>query len=103
MRQFDVYPNPSARSSDYAPLVVVLQSHLLAAMPTVLVAPLLIEDGRSAYTLISVKVEVNRKRYIVQISEPAAIDPAPLKRPTASLAAYEDDIRRALERLFTGF
>ena len=84
-------------------MVVVLQSHLLAATPTVLVAPLLNDDGRSAYTLISVKVEVNSEPYIVQIAEPAAIDPALLKRPTATLSAYEDEIRRALDRLFTGF
>ena len=49
MRQFDVCENPSARSREAAPFVVVLQSHLLNEMPTVIVAPLLIDDGRSAY------------------------------------------------------
>lgn len=103
MRQFDVYPNPSTRSVTYAPYVVVLQSHLLSALPTVLVAPLLMDDGRSAYTLLSVKVEIEGLSYILQITEPAALDPALLRKPLTNLVSHEDDIRRALDRLFTGF
>ena len=50
MRQFDVYRNPSERSRAYAPYVVVLQSHLLEAMPTIVVAPMLLAENRKPYT-----------------------------------------------------
>jgi hypothetical protein len=52
---------------------------------------------------LSVKVKVEGADYILQVTEPAAIDPALLRSPRANLASYEDDIRRALDRLFTGF
>ncbi len=40
MAQFDVYANPSARSRDAVPYLVVLQSDLLSGLATRLVAPL---------------------------------------------------------------
>jgi len=103
LRQFDVYPNPSTRSQGVAPFVLVLQSHFLIDAPTVVVAPMLIDDGLSAYGLISLEVEFNQGRYIVQLSELAALPPETLRRPVGDLRGYEDDIRRALDRLFTGF
>ena len=40
MAQWDVYPNPVVRARDEIPYLVVLQSDLLEALPTRLVAPL---------------------------------------------------------------
>ncbi len=40
MAQWDVYPNPSARSRDAVPFLVVVQSELLSSLPTRLVVPL---------------------------------------------------------------
>jgi toxin CcdB len=40
MAQWDVYPNPAQASRDRIPYLVVLQSDLLAQLPTRLVAPL---------------------------------------------------------------
>ena len=40
MAQWDVYPNPIVRARDEIPYLVVLQSDLLDALPTRLVAPL---------------------------------------------------------------
>lgn len=103
MRQFDVHPNPSERSRPIAPLVVVLQSHHLAAAPTTVVAPMLINDGRSAYTELSALVVFQGAQYIVSIGELAAIDSRRLQRVIGTLREHEDAIRRALDRLFTGF
>ncbi|CAN5905725.1 hypothetical protein BH11PSE1_BH11PSE1_27260 [soil metagenome] len=103
MRQFDVYPNPSSRSRAKAPYVVVVQSHHLVAAPTVLVAPLLLNDGRSGYTEISALVEFRGAHYIAQIGELGAIDPALLRNRAGDVREYEDAIRRAIDRLLTGF
>jgi toxin CcdB len=103
LRQFDVYPNPSVRSRQVAPFVVVLQSHFLAATPTTIVAPLLIDDGRSAYSEASVKIVFGGERYILSIPELAGIEPSRLRRRSGAVDEYDYEIRRAIDRLFTGF
>lgn len=103
MRQFDVCPNPSERSRAIAPYVVVLQSHLLAAIPTVIVAPMLRDDGRSAYSAVSVSLTFDRGGYIVSLPELAGVDAAHIRETVGNLGDHEDAIRRALDRLFTGF
>ncbi|HXA40078.1 MAG TPA: CcdB family protein [Phenylobacterium sp.] len=103
MRQFDVYPNPSVRSREAAPYVVVLQSHFLAATPTTVVAPLLIDDDRSAYSEASVKIVFGGERYVLSIPELAGIEPSRLGRRSGAVTEYDYEIRRALDRLFTGF
>ena len=103
MRQFDVYRNPSRRSGFYAPMVVVLQSHLLEAMPTAVAAPMLTAEGRKPYGEIAAEVRFNGVDYIVSVGELAAVDIRQLKTVVGSLHQYEDVIRRALDRLFTGF
>ena len=42
-------------------------------------------------------------QHLVSVIGLAAISSARLKRRIGSLLAHEDDIRRALDRLFTGF
>ncbi len=103
MRQFELYQNPSERSRPVAPFVVVLQSHLLDAMPTVIVAPLIVDDGRSAYVEASVRIEWEGATYLMSVGELVAIDARSLSRSLGFLGEHEDAIRRALERLFTGF
>ncbi|MBP6878204.1 MAG: CcdB family protein [Phenylobacterium sp.] len=103
MRQFDVFENPSRRSRPIAPYIVVLQSHLLAAAPTVVAAPLIRDDRRSNYSAISVVASFRGESFIVVIPELAALDPILLRRPIGNLREHEDAIRRALDRLFTGF
>ena len=102
MRQFDVSLNPSPRSSLYAPYVVVLQSHLLEAMPTVIVAPMLLLEGRRPYKHVSASVRFNDGDFIVSVSEMAMIEVRQLAT-VGSLADYEFEIRRAVDGVFTGF
>lgn len=103
MRQFDIHPNPSDRSRRFAPFVVVLQSHLLAAAPTVVVAPMILDDAKSAYTQTSTCVLFAGESYIVAVAELAAIEARHLERAVGDLRDHEDAIRRALDRLFTDF
>ena len=86
-----------------APYVVILQSHLLDAMPTAVVAPLLPAEGRKPYAEISAAVDFEGMQYLVSVGELAPIETKRLRRPKGDLLDFEDDIRRALDRLFTGF
>ena len=103
MRQFDVFPNPSPRSRAAAPFIVLMQSHFVDEMPSALIAPLIREPRSGDFTRVSVAVLLNGEALHLSLEEMAPIARSGLKRPTGSLRPYEDDIRRALDRLFTGF
>ena len=103
MLQFDVYPIPSARSRREIPYLVILQSHFFDGVPTVIVAPLLIDDGRSAYSAGSVKVALSDAKCVVSAPELAGIDRTMLRDRAGNLGDYEYELRRALDQLFTGF
>lgn len=102
MRQFDVYPNPSSAARAFAPFVVVLQSHHLRGVDTVVVAPL-VNDAQPELTALDVPVEFNGVELAAAIAEIGSVERSALRRRAGDLAAYEDAIRRALDRLFTGF
>ncbi|MDZ4374433.1 MAG: CcdB family protein [Phenylobacterium sp.] len=102
MRQFDVIENPSSRSRRHAPYFVVLQSHYMEPLDTVIVAPV-IRDAIRALTVLDVPVEVDGETLLLTIGELFAIEREILKTVRASLADQEDAIRRAIGRAFTGF
>ena len=83
--------------------MVVMQSHLLAAMPTVLVAPMFRAEQRTAYSYVSVALSFQGEALVVSLAEMAAIDMQSLRETLGDLRDHEDDIRRALGRVFTGF
>ena len=103
MRQFDVFPNPSPRSRAAAPFIVLMQSHFVDEMPSALIAPLIRESRSGDFTRVSVAVQLNDEPLHLSLAEMAPIARSELKRLIGSLRPYEDDIRRALDRLFTGF
>ena len=103
VRQFDVFPNPSEGSRRIAPFVVVLQSHLLDDLPTVIVAPLLRPAERPAFTDVGMHVSFSGEGYTLSVAELSATDARRLSRPVGSLRDYDYEIRRALDRVFTGF
>lgn len=102
MRQFDIYANPSAASAEFAPFVAILQSHHLREIRTVVVAPL-VTDAQPALTPLDVPVEVDGTTLTVAIAEMGVVERGALRRRKGDLLAYEYEIRRALDRLFTGF
>jgi toxin CcdB len=99
VKQFQVYRNPTDASRRFAPFVVVLQSHYLS-LDTVVVAPL-VNDKRASPIEIAVTVE--GRPLVVALTEMGSVRVALLSEAVADLAAHEDEIRRALDRLFTGF
>lgn len=102
MRQFDIYENPFAHARDYAPYLVVLSSHLLIGFDETVVAPL-VNDARRTVSELEICVEVGGQAVVLVASELSSLPSRSLKHRVGSLADHEFDIRRALDRLFTGF
>lgn len=86
-----------------APFVMAVQSHLYDEGPTLLVAPLFEMNPVATITKVTLSVVHDRVSYILMLSELGAIDRRVASAVRGSLADHEDDIRRALDRLFTGF
>jgi toxin CcdB len=103
IRQYDVFQNPGASTRTRVPYVVVLQSHLFEALPTVVIAPLMRLDHSARGSKVLVEVEFADENLVVNAAFLSNIEHRELGRARGSLAAYEDDIRRAVDRLFTGF
>ncbi len=82
---------------------MLIQSHPYDEGLTALVAPLFEMSEAAAVTRVSLPVEFGGKHYLLTLSELGAVDRRGLSRRVGSLAAREDDIPRALDRLFTGF
>ncbi|WP_426041125.1 CcdB family protein [Brevundimonas sp. TWP2-3-4b1] len=102
MRQFDVYENPSAEARRFAPFVVVVSSHLIPGFDDAVVAPL-VNDSTAAVAEFEIPVVVDEQPLVIVLTELAGVQGRSLKRRVGSLLAHEDDIRRALDRLFPGF
>jgi toxin CcdB len=102
MRQFDVYENPSPEARRFAPYLVVLSTHLLLGFDDAVVAPL-VNDSQRTVPGLELDIEMNGEPLVLVISEFAGVEGQALRRRVGSLGAHEDDIRRALDRLFTGF
>ncbi|MBB4797419.1 toxin CcdB [Brevundimonas bullata] len=103
IRQFDVFANPSAASQGRTPFIAVLQSHYLSQIDTVVIAPLHRGETTERLGAFSFELEVAGQTVVLVVSELANISVHRLKSPVASLQAHEDAIRRALDRVFTGF
>ncbi len=102
MRQFDVFENPSPEARRFAPYLVVLSSHLLLGFDDAVIAPL-VNDSQAAVGSLEIEVDFADENLVLVVSELAGMARRNLKRRVGSLAVHEDDIRRALDRLFTGF
>ena len=102
MKQFDVYENPSPAARRFAPYLVVLSSHLLLDFDDAVVAPL-VNDSRHTVEGLELDIDLNGEMLVLVISEISGVEGRVLRRRVGSITTYEDDIRRALDRLFTGF
>jgi toxin CcdB len=102
LRQFDLIPNPSERSRAYAPYFVVLQSHHLENLDTVVVAPA-IRDAERKITSLDFEIEFHGEALVVAIGEIFALERSLARSSIGSIAQHEDAVRRGLERLLGGF
>lgn len=97
-KQFDVF-----RLSDQT-MVVVLQSNIVDAFKSRLVAPLVPAQmaGRALRDL-NPALEVSQQPYILMPQLAGAVPVAELVTHVGTVAHKRDDIIRALDLLFTGF
>jgi toxin CcdB len=102
VRQFDLVDNPSERTRGVAPYLLVLQSHLLQAVDSIIVAPV-VRDAQQPFASIDLPVQFRGESLTVTLVELFSLERALLKTVRGSLAEHEEQIRRGLERLFTGF
>jgi len=101
VRQFDVFDNPSPEARQFAPCLVVLSSHLVLGFDDAVVAPL-VNDSHATVGALEIEVEVAREHLVLVVSELPSMAGRNLRQRVGSLADREDDIRRAIDRLFTG-
>lgn len=102
MRQFDVFRNPSLEARKVAPFLVMLSSHHLRGIDEIIVAPL-VNDAAETVGELEILVEIEGERLTLVISEMFSITQTRLRGAVDNLSYREDDIRRAIDRLFTGF
>lgn len=104
MAQYDIYPNPSARSREWVPFLVDVQSDLLAELRTRLVMPLTrVAAGLSqAPQRLAPEFIVAGERLALQPQASAGIDAKLLRKPVGSLAAHAGQIRDALDAVISG-
>ena len=105
MAQWDVYPNPSARTRDDVPYLVDLQSNLLDALPSRLVAPLvrtrLAPDGFPR--ALCPTFNIDGVALVLLPHEAGPIEARLLKRRSASLLPQAHDIVAAIDAVVSGF
>lgn len=104
MAQWDVFANPSPRSRDEVPYLVVLQSDLLDALPTRLVAPLArsaVEDPGLPQRLVP-RFEIDGEPLLLRIQQAGPVDRGVLRAPVASLRAQSHRIVDALDAVISG-
>ena len=102
MRQFDLVENPSVHSRAHAPYFVILQSHYLGLLDTIVVAPV-VRDARRELSNLELHVQVRDEPMVLSVGELFSIERSLLKATKGSLSEHEDAIRRALDRVFSGF
>lgn len=105
MAQWDVFVNPSVRSREDIPYLVDLQSNLLDALPSRLVAPL----ARTRLTPEGVPralcpvFNIDGASVVLLPHEAGPIEARLLKRRTASLLTQAHEVVAALDALVSGF
>lgn len=84
------------------PFVIILSSHYATGLTETIVAPVM--RGRAApVTAFEIPMERDDETLLIGITGMTAIRQTDLRRRVGSTAEREDDIRRALDRLFAGF
>jgi toxin CcdB len=105
MKQFDLFANPFPRSRERQPLLVALQSDLLArSLDTVVVAPLEAANSGGKYAdRLNPRVRVEEKSFTLIAQEIVTVRKSVLGGACGSLAHERDHIIAALDLLFAGF
>ncbi len=103
MAQFDVFANPVVAARRAYPLVVILQSDLIAAGDEKVVAPLAPRRGVSAVAgRLSPVVQIDETEYIVLVQSLTKYPARDLGRRSANLTHHREALLGAVDLLFYG-
>ncbi len=102
--QFDVYPNPSARSRDVYPFVVDVQSEVLERLATRMVVPLAVTtlDGAALPRRLCPLLPVKKHMLMLVPFEAAPLDKRLLTKRVGSLAEHSFEIVAAMDAVLSG-
>ena len=79
----------------------MLQSHYLEPLDSIIVAPI-VRDAARPMSVLDVAVEIDGEALVMTVGELFSIERDLLKVVRSTLASQEDQVRRAIERAFTG-
>ena len=99
--QHDLFVNPGRQDRAGFPLVVTLQANVVESGADV-VAPLTLLTRDAPKIRLMPIVEHDGKRYLVVFTLMTSLPGHLLRRPVGSIAAWRDDLTRALHWLFLG-
>ena len=105
MRQFTVHRNRNAATRTRYPLLLNIQTDLLAELGTRVVVPMTpatVVARRAAMRTLTPVLVVDDKDYLLVIPQLAGIAARELGPPVADLSAQRPAILAALDLLFTG-
>jgi len=102
LKQFDVFPNRSARTRGRHPYFIVLQSDMLDGLNTRIVAPLFPASASGGGERFTPVVTVEGARYMVDMSNIGTIPARAAAAPTANLESERYQIVAATDLVFTG-
>ena len=105
MPQFAVYLNKHLRGSAFYPLLLDVQSELLADLETRVVVPLARASGFTDFPLrfVMPTIELEGERYVLTTPRLAGVSRSDLGPHTGSAAFHRESIFTALDFVFRGF
>ena len=80
----------------------MMSSHYLRDLSEIVVAPL-VNDAADTVGELELVVEIEGERLTLVVSDLFSVAATGLKSPVGNLTVHQDAIRRAIERLFSGF
>jgi len=105
MAQFDISINKNRSSKADVPYLMDIQSDPVSILETRIVVPLrkAVNFNNKTISKIHISIEIENKKYIVFISELAAIPSGMIGSTIANVIHLRTEIVSAIDLLFTGF
>ena len=105
MAQFDVYPNPNSRTRDAYPLLVDVQSPVIAELATRIVIPLATGSVLNGGALSGLTPEISYQGEALLLMTPqlSSVPTSILRNPVGSLELFRSEIIAALDFAITGY
>ncbi len=104
MPQFDVYKNPSKKSSAYYPYLVDIQNNYISELETRIVIPLGKAElfNNEAMTRLQISLSFDNENLLLMTPQISSISRKQLKKPVGSVAHLIQDIIDALDFAISG-